>query len=909
MIETQDTNQEKFRFSGLNLRKRGLVTAVMYHSDEIYLDRTGVFATFEERLYLHIKREGYPVVVLYNTAFGFYSYKKADLEAFLADNVAQDTGAASPDTVSSPVIRGARSGKQIFTRRKPSGDNAASVNQTSLQYNIVMRNNIWMQAVTGHREANQSKIINRLETRDNCVIIFGGGTNEFDENVAELFAKSLERISSSQRATGKCGSKLIVTLNVSQYGSNNTLLFNDTITGGRSIFVSLPDFRNMFIRKTGPKDEDNALNTDSVFVTPPPTMDEIKKLFEIKRYNPNGLQKRVDWENIDSIMEQILFSAHDMIDLREDFTMTEAFDAASFNKLTDMMTGGQKYNIKIHSDSSKELESLVGLQNVKSQINKYRNKAKLYKSKGILGKDESYHLVFTGNPGTGKTTVARIVGAILKDMGVLKRGHVVETDRAGMVAEYVGHTAIKTNRLIDAALDGVLFIDEAYTLASGGGNDFGQEAIDTLLKRMEDDRSRLVVIVAGYPKEMKKFIESNSGLQSRFPTFIDFEDYNAEELEQIFMRFAGKNFRLSEDARAMLKACTSFITSPSNKPENFANGRWARNLFDKVVENYSERVMSLGVSDAEIEAADFQNIPTNVMARVPRLNEKQEIIREQTNEEKLMDMVGLQRVKDEILQIRDEIEYELEDDPQADIQKGLSYIFAGSPGTGKTTVARLLGAILRDLGALSSGHTVECSRSDLVGQYLGQTAPLVKEVFDRARGGVLFIDEIYGLVQGNNDPYGNEALTQLVTLIENNRHDIAVVLAGYKENMEEFLSHNVGLKSRFKKYLNFDNYSAEEVYQIASKLLRAGNKLTLSADAEQALLETITAIYDASNPESGNGRWARNLADYIASSHKTRIMSMKRAGETISAEIRKEITFEDILGGRDTMISNSQYNQ
>lgn len=910
MAVTQDNKQEQFRFSSLNLRKRGLVTAVMYHSDEIYLDRSGVFLPFEEQLYLHIKREGYPLVVFYNTAFGFYSYRKEELEAFLSDNTTQVGMASgqSMDAVASPEIRGSRSGKQIFTRRSAAGDVSAPVNQKSLGQNIVMRQNFWMQAVTGHRAANQSIILSRLEKRDDCVIVFGEGVNEFDENVTELFAKSLEKLASTQKAARRSGSKLVVTMNVSQYGNNKELLFKDVMSGGRSIFVSSNEFRNMFIRKTGSKEEDIALNSDSVFVTPPPTYDEIKKLFEITRYKNESLSKKVDWVNLNSILEQIMFLGHEMKVLRDDFSDVESYDAQSFNKMKDALSGKEQYNIKIQGDSAKELESLVGLSGVKAQINKYKKKSEVYKRKGILGKGESYHLVFTGNPGTGKTTVARIVGAILKDLGILRRGHVVETDRAGLVAEYVGHTAIKTNRLVDAALDGVLFIDEAYTLANGGENDFGSEAIDTLLKRMEDDRDRLVVIVAGYPKEMKKFISSNSGLESRFPTFIQFDDYNAEELEQIFMRFVGQDFSLSESARRMLLACTTYITSAAHKPENFANGRWARNLFDKVVENYSDRVWGSNNPSAEIIADDFRELPSNVMDRVPKLNENQEIVREKTNEEKLMEMVGLQRVKEEILRIKNDIEYELDDNPDADVQQGFSFIFAGSPGTGKTTVARLLGAILHDMNALSEGHTVECSRSSLVGRYQGHTGPQVKEVFDSARGGVLFIDEIYGLVTGDNDNFGKEALTELVALIENNRHDIAVVLAGYKENMEEFLSHNVGLQSRFKTYITFDNYNADEIFQITRKLLKANDKYELSGVVEDHLMHIISLTYNPDNPKTGNGRWARNLADSILSAHRSRIQTMKRNGETVTNQQRKEISIDDIANGQDAMNRNSNHD-
>lgn len=245
------------------------------------------------------------------------------------------------------------------------------------------------------------------------------------------------------------------------------------------------------------------------------------------------------------------------------------------------------------TDVMAELDSLIGLDSVKAQVKSLRNFVQVMQQredKGLKTAPVSYHCVFTGNPGTGKTTVARIVAQIYKDLGILKKGHLVETDRSGLVAEYVGQTAVKTNKLIDKALDGVLFIDEAYSLfVKDSSNDYGLEAIATLLKRMEDDRDRLVVILAGYTKEIQSFMEANPGLKSRFNRYIDFPDYTVDELYAIFLANIRKyEYHLTPEAGAVAFQC--FTEAVARKDRHFGNGRFARNVFEKLVECQADRV-------------------------------------------------------------------------------------------------------------------------------------------------------------------------------------------------------------------------------------------------------------------------------------------------------------------------------
>ena len=251
-------------------------------------------------------------------------------------------------------------------------------------------------------------------------------------------------------------------------------------------------------------------------------------------------------------------------------------------------------NEPLAGDPYKELDDLIGLESVKKEVRSLANFVKLQKqreAKGLKTAKVSYHLVFYGSPGTGKTTVARIIGRIYKDLGVLKKGHTVETDRSGLVAKYLGQTALKTDTVVQQAIHGVLFIDEAYALVpeDGNGQDYGQEAISTLLKRMEDYRDSLVVIIAGYRNEMQRFIDSNPGLQSRFNRYIDFPDYTGAELTDIFKMYMKKNqYTLTPDAENYLREQLDYAVA--HKDRNFGNARFARNVFEKSIQQQANRL-------------------------------------------------------------------------------------------------------------------------------------------------------------------------------------------------------------------------------------------------------------------------------------------------------------------------------
>ncbi|MEV5603948.1 right-handed parallel beta-helix repeat-containing protein [Streptomyces sp. NPDC052299] len=464
-----------------------------------------------------------------------------------------------------------------------------------------------------------------------------------------------------------------------------------------------------------------------------------------------------------------------------------------------------------------ELQSLIGLDEVKQQVLTLINLNRLAQRRASLGMPAppmSRHLVFAGPPGTGKTTVARLYGAILASLGVLRSGHLVEVSRADLVAQVVGGTAIKTTEAFTRALGGVLFVDEAYTLTpadGGSGADFGREAIDTLVKLMEDHRDDVVVVAAGYPKEMNAFLASNPGLTSRFTRSVEFTDYTSDELVTIVEQMCtAHRYELEPATRTALGA--HFDAVP--RDAGFGNGRTARKVFEEMVDRQASRLAALPeVNERDLAVLTAEDLGVSA-APAARAGDDPLL--------RLDALVGLAAVKREVGDLvnllaaaRRRSEAGL---PVPRISNHL--VFAGPPGTGKTTVARLYGELLGSLGVLPRGQLVEASRADLVGRWVGHTAQLTREVFERALGGVLFIDEAYTLTpaggSGSSD-FGQEAVDTLLKLMEDHRDEVVVIVAGYTEEMERFLGSNPGLASRFARHIEFPDYTSDELVTIVRR--------------------------------------------------------------------------------------------
>jgi len=561
-------------------------------------------------------------------------------------------------------------------------------------------------------------------------------------------------------------------------------------------------------------------------------------------------------------------------------------------KGSDKQIGPEDIRGKVESKKSIEeilagLDRIVGMETVKKEIRDLYTQIVQKKKMQSLGMKSDLsldHYLLMGNPGTGKTTIARLLGEIFEGLGLLTQGHVVEVDRSRMVGQYIGQTAIQVNALCDQAMGGILFIDEAYALAqgSGSGPDFGKEAIDTLLKRMEDDRGKYIVIAAGYQRPIEEqFLKANEGLPSRFRKRFILPDYLPQDLAAIFQNIAKEQSYtlLPETEVAVVEF---FKDRCSRKGKDFANARESRNLVDEACRNQSQRISRLvqtgePVPDSEFTLLRPEDVPKGT-ASAANIS-LDEVLKE------LEALQGLQSVKDSITRIYNTIQAQK---LAGDLQViGKHYQFLGNPGTGKTTVARIMAKVFFALGMLPTAKLVEVDRAKLVAQFGGQTAPLVNDRVDEALGGVLFIDEAYTLNQGPDDKMGHEAINTLLKRLEDDKGKFVAIIAGYTKNLEDFIATNPGLKSRFGERVVFEDYEPSDM--VAAFQFSAQKKnLTFGEGFAEALEARFRELYANRSKDFGNMRTVRQIFEATEENKAGRIIALQNGGMA-EADLKREV--------------------
>ena len=573
-----------------------------------------------------------------------------------------------------------------------------------------------------------------------------------------------------------------------------------------------------------------------------------------------------EYTYIDYLYKLITFNKFNSLDLSEKFEKNDVPEGDGTREVEEILN---------------DINSLVGLADVKENIKefiKYIDYTKKIDTEGFA----NLNMIFKGNSGTGKTTVARLIAELFYKLGFIRENKIIEVTSKDLIGSHLGETAPKTQSVIDTALDGVLLIDEAYTImASKGGtsSNYSSECMATISKAMEIYKDRLVVIFAGYTKEMNDFINNNQGLMARIGYEIEFPDFTKEELLQIFKdEVAGNEFQLEDGVLDKIEK----IIVKNKIGRNFGNARFVINLFDKLV---------------LVHAANYENedLLKTITKRDVEIFEETKKDKTRTIDDILKDLnslIGIQNVKDRINGFVSVIELNKKLERTPDFN--MHMIFKGNAGTGKTTVARLLAEVYYNLGYVKRNKLVEVQSQDLIGEFLGQTGPKTQAVIESALDGVLFIDEAYSIMEhgGQNASYSAECVATLLKAMEDYQGRLIIIFAGYTEEMKRFRDLNPGLKSRIGYEIDFDDYSLEELMQIFDKKVNEKG-FKINEAARKKVENILRKAMDVEN--FGNGRFVENTLQRIIIEHaiKTRNITDTERLLTFTEEDIAEIKAEE----------------
>lgn len=539
-------------------------------------------------------------------------------------------------------------------------------------------------------------------------------------------------------------------------------------------------------------------------------------------------------------------------------------------------------------EAMEKLENLIGLEEVKGKVTQLieslegekilQEKSKLKLSRPNL------HMIFSGPPGTGKTEVARILSNVFYALGFIKNNVLVETDRSGLVASHAGGTADKVMKKFDEAEGGILFIDEAYALANG--DQYGKEAIDTVIKAMEDRRESVVVVLAGYEAEMENLLRQNPGFRSRIPNKFNFKDYNSMELTNIALAMLkGKGY----DVEAIEQELKAYINLNSVNGVLEGNGRTIRNLVEAITLQHKIRIgQTKELENVKIELVTKDDIKKAISPKGEQRVGMEELIA--LSKKSMDELIGMEETKKEVENF---LNYSIIQSKK--IKQGinipmpsLNMMLVGESGTGKTSISKNIALKLRAYGVINNGQIKEVSRGDLIGTVIGETAQKVKNVMAQSVGGVLVIDRIESL--DSDDSYSREAIEVLIQELDNYRGKMAVIITGNKASLEKFMAKNPILLTKINKKIELKSYNHLDLANIVNAKIEKQIGLQLSTTSKEMIEEKLAKIM----PVEENGHWADKFVEVIQIEQCNRLIEE-------GSENYQEYKEEDIKKALETM--------
>lgn len=513
-----------------------------------------------------------------------------------------------------------------------------------------------------------------------------------------------------------------------------------------------------------------------------------------------------------------------------------------------------------------KIDSLIGYKEIKTELKKLLKTAEFNKKNeiGVSGMPERLHWILEGNPGTGKTTIARLIGEVYKECGILQNGRTYKVTRSDLVEEHVGGSAKRTRQWIEKAMGGVLFIDEAYSLTPPEGDPFGKEVIAELVEAMETRNGEFAVVCAGYPEDMDDFLKVNAGLSSRMKKFV-LEDYSPEELSKIFLLKCEKeNTLVDVELKSKLEVFFMNKKRRVSKAVDWGNGREAENLLREMLHKWMDNpTYTDDTQGTKKRLLTVKHIPDGqqrfLKGKMPEKNIDASAI---DDIEKLIGFDDIKAKLKDLLLLKKTATESGREDLLDDVN--LHWVLRGNPGTGKTTIAKLIGKVYKEMGLLAHGRTVKVTRSDLVAGYVGQTAIKTQKCIDRAIGGVLFIDEAYSLKRADDfgNDFGQEAIDTLLEQMSARNGEFSVIVAGYPKEMEVFLNSNPGFVSRFDDDFLIKDYTADELLQIFEIKCRK-KKFYLDDDMRDLIRKLFENMIASKMKNWANGREAENLEKHM----------------------------------------------